>query len=346
MSKNSSASQFRRAFTLIELLVVIAIIAILVALLLPAVQQAREAARRSSCKNNLKQIGLALHNYHDTYRVMPPGYIGDYGHFSNSGGTPIVHPKGANNNRGQWTWTAMIAPMIEQSASFDLLDVSDRHGAAALDDWSNTQSVFQTPVTSLRCPSDTAPDSAGGLRRPADTSGTRRNIAVVNYIGVNRGANSHNVRARKNQSNGIFYVDSKVRMRDITDGTSNTLIVGERAWTYKVTNPSTGALQNVDARAGNLWITRSSNDPNNECGGCGYSDALGVTGIGVNGKDLFNASFAIQQGRARGKFSSRHSGGAQFVLSDGSVRFLSENLSTQTYSRLGSKSDGNVIGEF
>ncbi|HBN76034.1 MAG TPA: prepilin-type cleavage/methylation domain-containing protein [Planctomycetaceae bacterium] len=346
MSKNSSAFQFRKAFTLIELLVVIAIIAILVALLLPAVQQAREAARRSSCKNNLKQIGLALHNYHDTYRVMPPGYIGDYGHYSNSGGTPLVHPKGANNNVGQWTWTAMIAPMIEQSAAFDALNVSGRSGAAALNNWANTQAVFQTPVASLRCPSDTGPDTAGGLRRPSTAGGTRRNVAVVNYVGVNRGANSHNVRARKNQSNGIFYVDSKVRFRDITDGTSNTLIAGERAWRYKVTNPSTGGLDNVDSRASNLWITRSSNDPNNECGGCGYSDALGVTGIGVNGKDLYNASFVLQQGRARGKFSSFHDGGAQFVLSDGSVRFLSENLSTTTYSRLGNKSDGNLIGEF
>ncbi len=336
----------RSAFTLIELLVVIAIIAILVALLLPAVQQAREAARRSACKNNLKQIGLALHNYHDTFKVFPPGYIGDFGHYSRSGGTPLIHPKGAVNNVAQWNWTAFIAPMVEQGAAYDLLGVSERHGAAAVDDWANTQSTFQTPVAVFRCPSDAGPDTAGSLRRPrGDTSTTRREIALNNYMGINRGANSLNVRARKRQANGIFYVDSKTRIRDITDGTSNTLMVGERAWEYKTVHPNNGNVVTAQTRAGNVWVSRSSTDPNNECAGCGYSDALAVTGLSVNPKDILNGAGNVAHWRIRGRLSSLHAGGVQVTMADGSVRFISENMSTITLNRVGNRRDGNVVGE-
>ncbi len=337
----------RSAFTLIELLVVIAIIAILVALLLPAVQQAREAARRSSCKNNLKQIGLALHNYHDTFKVFPPGYIGDFGHFSNSGGTPVVHPKGNTNNVAQWNWTAFVAPMMEQGAAYDFLGVSDRHGAAAIDDWANTQSTFQTPVSAFRCPSDAGPDTGRGLRRPrGDNSATRREVAITNYVAMNRGANNTNVRARKRQSTGIFWVDSKTRIRDITDGTSNTLLVGERAWEYKTVHPTNGNVVTMQANAGNMWVTRSSNDGNNECNGCGYTDSLAVTGLSVNGKDILNSMGNVAHNRIRGRLSSLHAGGVQVTMADGSVRFLSENLSTTTLNRIGNRRDGNVVGEF
>lgn len=340
----------RRAFTLIELLVVIAIIAILVALLLPAVQQAREAARRSSCKNNLKQIGLALHNYHDTFRVFPPGYIGDYGYYSISGTTASTHPKGAENNFGQWNWTAMIAPMMEQSAAYDVLDVSGRHAGEALrggaNRWGSTNVVFQTPVPGFRCPSDAGPDTDSGMRRPFSDANQRRRVAIMNYIAVNRGANSNVVRARKNQSNGMFYVDSKVRVRDVTDGLSNTLMVGERVWDRNIMDPSTGQTRTANNRAGTLWVTRSSTTANNHCNACGYTDSLGVTFDGVNSNNLFNGSGTFQNNRGRSSFSSLHSGGSQFVLGDGSVRFISENLATSTLNRLGNKSDGNVIGEF
>ncbi|MCA8986439.1 MAG: DUF1559 domain-containing protein [Planctomycetaceae bacterium] len=343
--------QKRSGFTLIELLVVIAIIAILVALLLPAVQQAREAARRSSCKNNLKQIGLAMHNYHDTFKVFPPGYIGDYGNYTNSGSTNIIaHPKGATNGRGQWNWSAMIAPMMEQSAAYDVLGVNDRHAGLALNpganNWGSTQPVFQTPVAAFRCPSDIAPDTDTGARRPRSSNNTLRSIAVMNYIAVNRGTNNLNVLARKTNSNGLFYVDSKIRMRDITDGTSNTLMVGERAWDLKIVNPTTGALDTINPRAGTLWVTRSSNDADAACTGCGYSDSLGVTARGVNHNDAYNASNVLTQSRVRASFYSLHKGGAQFVLADGAVRFISENLNVNTMSNLGARNDGNVLGEF
>jgi len=352
MSPRRPESRERSAFTLIELLVVIAIIAILVALLLPAVQQAREAARRSSCKNNLKQIGLALHNYHETFKVFPPGYIGDYGTYSVSGTTNIqTHPKGATGNVAQWNWLAFIAPMMELSAGYDALGVGSRHGGAAIDDWANTGPIFQSPISSVRCPSDTGPDVGSGHRRPrGSTNTTRREVTLSNYIGVNRGANNQNVWPRKNQATGIFTVDSKVRMRDITDGTSNTLIVGERTWEYKVTNPSTGAIDTVNANAGNMWVTRSADDSTDTspmaCNGCGYTDALGVTGLAPNSKDAYNGSGALTHNRVRGQFSSLHAGGVQFVLADGSVRFISENLSNTTYNRLGNRKDGNVVGQF
>ncbi len=351
MSPRRPESRERSAFTLIELLVVIAIIAILVALLLPSVQQAREAARRSSCKNNLKQIGLALHNYHETFKVFPPGYIGDYGHYNNSGTTPAVHPKGATsaggNGAAQWNWTAFNSPMMEQSAAYDLLDISNRHGGAAVDAWSMTGDAFQTPVSAFRCPSDVAPDVGTGHRRVrGSTSGTLRAVAITNYIGVNRGANNRNVWARKTQANGIFTVDSKTRMRDLTDGSSNTLIAGERCWEYKVTNPGSGAIETVNANAGNLWVTRSSNDADVQCTGCGYGDSLGVTGHAPNPKNVHDSSDVLQHNYTRGQFSSLHAGGVQFVLADGSVRFISENLSNTTYTRLGNRKDGNVIGQF
>ncbi len=132
----------RRAFTLIELLVVIAIIAILVALLLPAVQQAREAARRSSCKNNLKQLGLAIHNYHDTYRTMPPGVVDDF--------TDSI-----------WGWGALILPFVEQGPVYDALRVGNiplgvrMTPGNALDQLS----VLQTPISTYRCPSDVGPEA-------------------------------------------------------------------------------------------------------------------------------------------------------------------------------------------
>ena len=341
----------RKAFTLIELLVVIAIIAILVALLLPAVQQAREAARRSSCKNNLKQIGLALHNYHDVYRAFPPAYINQFDSQPTNSGE---YSTAVGAERSAWAWGAFVLPFVEQSALFDVLQVGDIRIKNALATPALLQSM-QTPISAFRCPSDTAPD-VNNSKQVTDSAGTNRNIATSNYIVMNSSRTWHGggqnwncgpgegeisqwggAPNSSNSPNGMFWRNSKVRMRDITDGTSNTLMVGERSW--ELNNPN-GATFNC--RAGVVLGNRITNE---------QSEIHRVLGSA-------NAPINYASNRCNKAFSSRHQGGAQFVLADGSVRFLSENIDqnsvetggnnavNSTYESLAARNDGLVVGEF
>ncbi|MCG6157782.1 DUF1559 domain-containing protein [Rubinisphaera margarita] len=335
----------RTAFTLIELLVVIAIIAILVALLLPAVQQAREAARRSSCKNNLKQMGLALHNYHDTHSVFPPGYVLQD---TTGGGTPDYNGEGSS-----WGWGAFILPYMEQSALSDALGIGPNRLTPSLAAGSTSLALMQEGISSYRCPSDTAPaiNTAHRLRRgPADFV----DVATSNYVGNNTSHKWHSggrlTGYSRSQSGawappganhdptGIFWRNSNMKFRDITDGTSNTIALGERAW--QLNNPA-GTTFNCNA------------------------------GVAF-GTDHRNEQLTIRQNLASGAhpinfahgwcayvFSSRHQGGAQFVLCDGSVRFISENIdhtytdagtagsfNNSTFEQLLARNDGQVVGEF
>jgi len=336
----------RRGFTLIELLVVIAIIAILVALLLPAVQQAREAARRSSCKNNLKQIGLAIHNYHDTHGVFPPGgmlHINDI-------------PSESGDEREGWGWGAHLLPFVEQSALYDNLQVSNMGLWEVMAD-ANLRPLTQTVIATYRCPSDTGGDTMtcdnkyggcpnGASGRHFDGDGTPNNtfrVGSSNYAGMVGfwDVSSPNDAGELGQggNNGIFFNNSKIRMRDITDGTSNTLMVGERA-----------EYQALCAWVGNRNPRGSGNQ------GADYT--LGKCTIPLN---------STSHGQRWEGFSSLHKGGVQFVLADGSVRFLSENIDYDilgatntndsnphslpsgnlgTYQKLGIRNDGQVIGEF
>jgi prepilin-type N-terminal cleavage/methylation domain-containing protein/prepilin-type processing-associated H-X9-DG protein len=184
----------RPGFTLIELLAVIAIIALLIALLLPAVQYAREAARRASCQNHMKQIGLALHNYAEAHKVLPPAYVD----VSDSPG---------------WGWGAMLLPYVEQTPLFRNLGVSTMpfDGAPSLGS--------QTIVPVYLCPSDTGPN----------VNPERGNHAKSNYAGV---FGSVEIEDWDEVGNGMFYVNSSVRWSDVTDGTSNTFAVGERRYDY------------------------------------------------------------------------------------------------------------------
>jgi len=157
-------SKLQRGFTLVELLVVIAIIGVMVGLLLPAVQAAREAARRMSCSNNLKQIGLALHNYHDTYRGLPPGYINN---------PPALAGPVAGNN-SQWAWGAFLLPFMEQSPLFEQLQVGQINLSAALTAGGpfDKTAIVNKPVDAFICPSDPGPfvhTTADQLRNSADT---------------------------------------------------------------------------------------------------------------------------------------------------------------------------------
>lgn len=319
---------------------VIAIIAILIALLLPAVQQAREAARRSQCKNNLKQLGLALHNYHDVFSTFPPGYINDWGLVRGTSGN--YSGDSQVTNRAQWSWTAMILPQIDQAPTFNQLGVSNRRGVEALDD-TNMTNILQTSLPAFRCPSDPAPD-VNTDRDTQNTAGTTVNVATSNYVAVNTGHRNGAGIGGSNDADalisshvhtrGMFWGDSKVKMRDVLDGTSNQFMVGERSYRYR-----TGGCNNR-GKAALLYVVRATNQvkfPNR-----GDSDAMTTIGRGIN-REAANCS---NDWRSGSRVSSQHEGGAQFTLADGSVRFVSENVDLTTARRLGLKSDGNTIGEF
>ncbi|MBB01066.1 MAG: DUF1559 domain-containing protein [Rubinisphaera brasiliensis] len=318
----------RLAFTLIELLVVIAIIAILVALLLPAVQQAREAARRSSCKNNLKQIGLALHNYHDVHKVFPPLFViptdpratnpaSIYTDALNSTG---AQSPGANP---AWSWSAYLLPFVEQPALYDQGQIGQ--GSLIL----NHRDVFRTPVSVYMCPSDSGDvlDNDTNWRRLTNQDYW---AAKSSYVA----ANDHETPTRGNTATGAFHENSNTKMRDISDGTSNTIAVGERMYHPENTGVS-----------GAVWAGMISTTSGGSPHGGFQRETAGTGRLSINQIDNWNFASA---------FSSAHDGGAQFLLFDGSVRFLSENIyhvagggtPDSLYEYLIAIDDGEVVGEF
>jgi prepilin-type N-terminal cleavage/methylation domain-containing protein len=293
---NSVHSRDRRGFTLVELLVVIAIIGILIALLLPAVQAAREAARRSQCSNNLKQIGLALHNYHDTYKSLPAGYL---------------RQKGSNNNLyANWSWGSALLPFMEQQPLYDQIDPTTNQLHVIIGQ-ALERGLMQEPNAAFRCPSDTGPETvnaAGNVRKMRDSGGTMRHLATSNYIAVNR---THQPRRVPNQGTaGAFYQDSWKKFRDVTDGLSNTLFIGERIWKKSDTS---GNLPYAAVVYGVNGTKQNTND--------GIATAHG------SGRRRLNCP---ENNECRKAFMSPHPGGVQFTLGDGSVRFISETAEHST----------------
>ncbi len=246
----------RRGFTLIELLVVIAIIAILIALLLPAVQQAREAARRTQCKNNLKQMGLAIHNYLDAFSVFPPGT-------THQTGTGIPMGPNTNGHFNNWSWTAFIAPYLDQGNVYNAVQVGPFNMTQALND-APKRAILLQPLATFRCPSDPGPEMNDLIlfsTRPAGTT-VPTALPKSNYV-ANNGTYSFRRSLGDpvldtNYNNGIFAAAGQNAtggggcrlLRDITDGTSNTICVGERAY----------QSGNVIYGAACLWGMRGSSD--------------------------------------------------------------------------------------
>jgi len=281
----------RTAFTLIELLVVIAIIAILVALLLPAVQQAREAARRSSCKNNLKQFGLALHNYHDTHGTFPPGRV--------RGAAVSGVFRGAG-----YSWGAMLLPFLEQASLYDTIDFNLKIGTqtgtpAALQNLAAMRQFF--PM--LHCPSDERPKNIdlNGASDPYNVRGP--GIATTSYYGTGGAFAVYDDPGNRFRGNGAFQTDSSIKFADIKDGTTNTILVGESSGLR--TNTMGSFYGRVDGNGNpsccHDWFLRS----------------------GQYRLNFTNPSAGSARYHA---YSSEHKGGAQFCMGDGSVRFISENI--------------------
>lgn len=299
--------QRSRGFTLIELLVVIAIIAVLIALLLPAVQQAREAARRTQCRNNLKQIGLALHNYHSTFNVLPAG------RYSLRGTTYLGH-----------SVQTMLLPYFDQAPLYQSMNTSLAFNAAP-----NFGAPAITVLTGLLCPSNPVTegvDWTGGVN-PA-TSDPKNDSARTHYVpisdsGIGRGTASLSLVV--SNGNGMIYHDSKVRFADVTDGTSNTL-----------------AFCEIVARGTGQFHC---------CAWMAYGDGIG-TQNGINapfrstptGTPPFTHD--MYDGNAFSGPASYHVGGCHFVMGDGAVRFVSQNLSQLTLTALATRAGGEVVGEF
>jgi prepilin-type N-terminal cleavage/methylation domain-containing protein len=308
MVVRSRFSRQRSAFTLVELLVVIAIIGILVALLLPAIQAAREAARRSECSNHLKQLGIALQNYHDTHKSFPPLEV----HYD-----PFL--QGANNNWGECAgnWLLLILPFVEEKAAYDGIDF--KVGWASLGDTGiNNKDAVMRKYTTYKCPSNPVYDWSAGANFDAQ---------IAHYFGVYGSMDPPGGRARQqwaigNTANyvgrGIMYYNSHTRVADVTDGTANTFIVNEVRGFQPA---SISALSTpVDGR-GMRW----------EIGTGTYLQP-------INGVDGFNCPGCRWE-----VTSSFHPGGAQVALADGSTRFISQNIAYNTFLWLGSMADGETV---
>ncbi len=316
----------RKGFTLVELLVVIAIIGVLVALLLPAVQAAREAARRISCANKLKQIGLALHNYHDSNQVFPPGYLAD--------GVASTAPASAETGSG-FAWGALTLPYLEQKPLHDrLVFERDCRAPENLAHATEQLSVF-------RCPSD-----SGDHRETFDvsSSGNRYEVALANYVGI-LGYGNVTMTPGNPMGPGVYYRNSKVRFADVRDGASNTIMVGERTQRHKF------MANGPTIEAASTWyaaIPGSMRHAGMPGGMASMMEGPGSLVLGHVGQPAMGHMMQMHHTPNHTNhivnFSSLHPGGIHFVGCDGSVHFLSEDIEFMTFRRLGQRADGDELG--
>jgi prepilin-type N-terminal cleavage/methylation domain-containing protein len=302
---HTSHRRARRGFTLIELLVVIAIIAILIALLLPAVQQAREAARRTQTRNNLRQVVLALHNYHDNFGSFPPGWIGV------DAATRRPHVEGGNG----FGWAALILPQLEQGNLARQIDfklpIDDPVQAAAI----------ATPLDTFRSPSDPSEDT-WQIEEEGSPGTVLATLATANFVGSFGTGKLHDCEGlpvgQTCTGNGVFFHNSRVRMRDVVDGTSNTFVVGQRR---------------TNADAAPPWhSTWAGVVPEGEEA---FARVLGAADHGPN-----DPAAHLED------FSSNHTGGVHFAFGDGRVGFLADTVDLTLYQALATRSGGEVVGEY
>ena len=312
--KTRSLSRTARGFTLIELLVVIAIIAVLIALLLPAVQQAREAARRTQCKNNLKQIGLAFHNYEGSARVFPPSSISGFG--SGVWFYPASGP--ADPTIRLHSFASLILPYVDGANLYNTIDYNVSSLAPA-----NRTAASQV-LSFYRCPSYAGPEFSSDPLY-VTTVGYDK-FAIRNYVAL--GAKTVLGLSGAIPADGVLYPGSKTGFRDITDGTSNTILIAETR-EEKASVWIDGTSASVAAR---FMIP--------------VPPTYSGTSSSINYQPYFQGGiFPNSIGQNWGP-SSRHVGGAHHLLCDGSVRFLSENIDVVLYDALSSRNGGEVVGEF
>jgi prepilin-type N-terminal cleavage/methylation domain-containing protein/prepilin-type processing-associated H-X9-DG protein len=327
----------RAAFTLIELLVVIAIIGVLVALLVPAVQKVRDAAARTQCQNNLKQVGLAMHSFHDTRKRLPSGYI--------DGNTNILSTPDNDIGPG-WGWAALLLPFVEQGPVYNQINFSVTVGVGV-----NAQ-VSQLPIPVYMCPAD-------GYQEPVPVYDSTFSQPVVtlahaNYVACNGWEECFNGASGNPppgtgadglpggfgaSGRGAYYRNSQTRFSDVTDGVSNTIFAGERSGNHA---PSTwtGAYPGGRCPA---WMAVQPPMPYAPPPGPAYDYAdFGEAFVlaHCNATHLPSADFPIYDPDT---FYSMHTGpGANFLFGDGSVHFLTSRINPITYQYLATIAGGEV----
>ena len=349
----------KRGFTLVELLVVIAIIGILVGLLLPAVQAAREAARRMQCSNNLKQLGLSNHNFHDAFKKFPFGML-------RADGNGWGHPEwGLPGQSRRFALIYQLLPYIEQTAYFNVWDqlVFDNNrrsnpmfggDGTTMDPTNGTAAIGQKLSETLRCPSN----PGSGWNESHDAASNGRWARADYYASAGQRGYPGFVATRPSlwnpfgpgsdfprppggrntaggaRANGMFSRCIQFGIRDATDGTSNTILMGERAFLDPIFDrcgPETGTSSTRILNWGWVWFGAEGN-------------AFLGTGVPINFRIRSCADYSniLRYDDRINAFGSLHTGGAQFALTDGSVRMFSDGIDPLSFNALGTRSGGEV----
>lgn len=323
----NSTSILNRGFTLIELLVVISIIAVLVALLLPAVQQAREAARRSQCKNNLKQLALGMHNYHEAHNTLPPGGIA----LNPLGSGSDWCTGGATHNKA--SWTVMILPYLEDTARYNSFDLernfrsfaTNALGAAGGQTGMN-DTGWNLANTKFQCPSN--PGGAPGVN-------------CINYLGVQGGGVTPDCSGLGDfYTNGPLYVNSNIKFNRISDGLTNVLLVGESKYAISPQGSrnaswfgwASSVRLDTGSQAHPVILAAAKNQINSVIG---TGDSRADWSSSLDGRNVSSSLFG-----------SYHTGGVHFAVADGSVHFINQNIDLGTYQKLAIRDDGLPVGGF